>query len=614
LFFEAFGVQSLAMFLRRNRRIVDGETYEYWTLVKTVRTANGPRQQIVATLGKEPGLESQWRHGWEEVADLLEGRAPAPIQGQLGEPLSAAPRPQWTQVDLRGLRVERVREFGQVYLALSLWRRLGLHTLLHELIEPGAERVPWELTACILTLARFCGQKSELEVAERWYADSALEDLLGVPLARINDARLYRGLDVLLQQKDQLCARLHERYQDWFGVEFEFLLYDVTSTYFEGQALRNEKAARGYSRDQRPDCKQVNIGLVVTPEGLPVGYEVFAGNTADVTTVEDMVELLEKKYGKPQRIWGMDRGMVSEENIDFLRARGASYLVGTPKSQLKAFERPLLEQKDWTEVQPGVEVKLLAHPDGAEGEKYVLCRSSARREKEIAMLERQRQRLRAQLDKTHASLQRRPAKDPGTIERRIGRWLGRFPAAERLIEVHVERDASGRACGLKITDRAERTAWAQEAHGAYLLRTNCTAEDPAKLWRWYIQLTEAEEAFRISKSDLSLRPVFHQKTERVEAHILVCFLSLALWRTLEMWMRGKGLGDCARQLLKEVATVRSMDVVLPVREPDSETPRELRLRVVARPDRPVAELLHRLGLELPTAPKTVQNVVDKNSL
>jgi hypothetical protein len=259
-----------------------------------------------------------------------------------------------------------------------------------------------------------------------------------------------------------------------------------------------------------------------------------------------------------------------------------------------------------------VEVKLVAHPDGQGQEQYVLCRSSARRQKEAAMIEGARQRLRVQLDKTHALLQRRPAKDAGKIERRIGRWLGRFPAAERLIEVLVERDAQQRACGLKITERAERSQWAAHAHGAYLLRTNCLEKDPAQLWRWYMQLTQAEDAFRISKSDLRLRPVFHQKTERVEAHILVCFLSLALWRTLEQWMRGKQLGNCARQLVKEVATVRSLDVLLPIREPSSNETREVRLRVVARPDRPVAELLVRLGLELPCAPRQVQIVVEKN--
>lgn len=600
------------MFLRRNRRTVDGQTYEYWTLVRTVRTAKGPRQEVVASLGKTPGLDQRTRHGWENIAEMLEGRCAAPRQGELGQSLSEEPPPQWAQVDLRGVSVERVREFGQIYLALSLWRRLGLHQVLKEVMEPGREDVPWELTACILTIARFCDQKSELEVAERWYADSALEDLLGVPFPQINESRLYRGLDVLHEHKDKLCQHLHERYQSWFGIEFEFLLYDVTSTYFEGQALANKKAARGYSRDQRPDCKQVNIGLVVTPEGLPVGYEVFSGNTADVTTVEDMVELMETKYGKPKRIWVLDRGMVSEENIDFLRQRQARYIVGTPKSQLKKFEARLLEDKDWTEVQEGVEVKLVAHPDGEDNEQYVLCRSSARRQKEEAMIELARQRLRAQLDKLHASLQRRPVRDAEKVGRRIGRWLGRFPAAERLIEVVVERDGQQRACALKITQRAERTQWAAHAQGAYLLRTNCTEKDPVQLWRWYMQLTQAEDAFRISKSDLNLRPVFHQKTQRVEAHILVCFLNLALWRTLEQWMRGKHLGNCARQLVKEVGTVRSMDVVLPIRDASSKEMSQVRLRVVARPDRPVAELLVRLGLELPSVPKLVQNVVEKN--
>jgi transposase len=600
------------MFLRRNRRRVGGETYDYWTLVKTVRTAKGPRQQVVAMLGKSPGLDSGSRHGWEEVADLLEGRPPAPVQGRLGEEVDPPPAPQWTQVDLRGLRVERVRDFGQVYLALSLWRRLGLHTLLRDLIESGREQVSWELTSCILTLARFCGQRSELEVAQRWYADSALEDLLGVPVEQINDTRLYRGLDILHAHKEQLCRHLQQRYQSWFGVEFEFLLYDITSTYFEGQAEGNHKAARGYSRDHRPDCKQVNIGLVVTPEGLPIGYEVFSGNTVDVTTVEEMVELMEGQYGQPKRIWVMDRGMVSEDNLDFLRERGARYLIATPKKQLKRFEAQLLEQTNWSEVQPGVEVKLVAHPDGAEQEQYILCRSAARQQKERAMLERQRQRLRAQLDKLHTSLQRRPARDAAAVERRIGRWLGRFPAAERLVNVTVQRNKQGQACGLEILEQDDRAQWAQHAHGAYLLRTNCTEKDPNQLWRWYIHLTQAEAAFRVSKSDLSLRPVFHQKTHRVEAHILVCFLSLALWRVLEQWMHGKGLGDCARQLIKEVATVRSLDVVLPIKQPQGDEVQHLRLRVVARPDRPVAELLHRLGLQLPTAPKQVQNVVEKN--
>jgi transposase len=435
--------------------------------------------------------------------------------------------------------------------------------------------------------------------------------MLGVRVAQINDARLYRGLDVVLANKDRLCTHLQARYQSWFGVDFEFLLYDVTSTYFEGQAEGNPKAARGYSRDHRPDCKQVNIGLVVTPEGLPIGYEVFAGNTADVSTVEDMVELMESKYGQAKRIWVMDRGMVSEDNLDFLRERQARYLVATPKKKLKVFEEQLLEKEGWAQVQAGVEVKLVDHPDGTGAEQYILCRSAGRQAKEWAMLERQQKRLRAELDKLHQSLGRRPAKDPGAVERRIGRWLGRFPAAERLLNVTVQRNSQGRACGLEIIEKSDHVDWAQHAHGAYLLRTNCTEKDPAQLWRWYIHLTQAEECFRISKSDLNLRPVYHQKPKRVEAHILVCFLTLALWRVLEQWMNGKGLGDCARQLIKEVATVRSMDVVLPVKEPGSDATRELCLRVVARPDRPVAELLHRLGLQLPNAPRAVQKIVEK---
>jgi transposase len=524
----------------------------------------------------------------------------------------AESKPFWAEVDLAGLRVERVRDFGHVYLGLSLWRRLGLHTVLRQVLPPGQEEVPWDLTACILTLARFCGQKSELEVAERWYEQSALDDLLDVAPAQVNDARLYRGLDAILPHKEALCGHLQKRYESLFGVRFEFLLYDVTSTYFEGQAVGNEKAARGYSRDQRPDCKQVNIGLVVTPEGLPVGYEVFAGNRADVTTVEDMVRMMEEKYGKAERIWVMDRGMVSEDNIDFLRARGARYLVGTPKRQLRQFEARLLEEKDWTEVQPGIQVKLIHHPDQDGGEIYVLCKSAARQEKEAAMLELRRQRLKQELEKIDATLKRKPVTDAGPIERRIGRWMGKYPAAERLVEAKVVRNGAGAACGLEIQERGGPSEWARHAHGAYLLRTNCTEMNPVALWRWYMQLTQVEDAFRISKSDLYLRPVFHQKTERVDAHILVCFLSLVLWRTLENWMKCRGLGTCARQLIGEVATVRRVDVVLPMRAKAGEALTEVRLRVVTRPEGPAAELLSRLGLELPTAPKRIQNVVEKN--
>lgn len=598
------------MFLRRHRKQAAGETYEYWTLCESIRTAAGPRQRVVATLGKLGEEAPAHKAGWEDIDALLEGR-PVARQRELGEPVEAdgAARERWELVDLGGVRVERAREFGAVWLGLALWRRLGLHTLLRELIEPGEEEVPWESVACLLTVARFCGQRSELGVAERWYPRTALEDLLGVGWEKVNEDRLYRGLDVLAAHKEKLCAHLLQRYQSWFGVRFEFLLYDVTSTFFEGQAAANQQAEHGFSRDQRGDCKQVCIGLVVTPEGLPLAYEVFAGNRADVTTVEEIVKMMEEKYGVAERIWVMDRGMVSEENIAFLRGRGARYLVGTPKSQLRRFEAELLAHDGWHEVQSGLEARLIAHPDGRGQEQYVLCRSTARREKEAAMLAQQSEALCGHLAALDAALQKHPQDDIESVGRRIGRWQGRSPAAAKLIAAAVRRDGQGRACGLTLSCPLERGRWAAHAHGAYLLRTNCLEQDPAQLWRWYIQLTQAEAAFRTAKSDLGLRPIYHQIAPRVEAHILVCFLALALWRTLEMWMTGKGLGTCARQLIEEIATIKSMDVVLPVRRGQERT--EVRLRVVARPERRVAELLTRLGLELPTRSRVLENVVQK---
>jgi transposase len=600
-----FFAHIVAVFLRRHCKNARGESYHYWTLVKTVRTARGPRHQIIAHLGKLDDPEVAAARGWHDLDALLEGKPPA-TQLELGCTPPPPPQPLWCQVDLRGVRVERVRQFGRVYLALALWRRLGLHQLLARLLPAGGEEIGWDWIGCVLTLGRFCAQPSELSVAERWYEDTALEDLLGIPMEKINDARLYRGLDELHAHKDALCAHLLARYRDWFGVAYEFLLYDVTSTYFEGLAAKNEKAARGYSRDRRPDCKQVCIGLVVTPEGLPIAYEVFAGNRADVTTLEDIVRLMEEKYGQAKRVWVVDRGMVSEENLEWLRERGATYLVGTPKSQLKTYEAALLEKADWQVVREGLEVKLVSSAEGQE--RFILCRSADRAAKEAAMLQRQLDRLRGELNKLDARLRRKPSGELEAVGRRVGRWLGRYPAAAGVLTVAVVKDGQGRACGLTVADRTERLAWARLAHGAYLLRTNHASSDPAALWRWYIQLTQAEAAFRTGKSDLHLRPVFHQKTVRVEAHILVSFLSLALWRSLEQWMRAKRLGDCARQLLLELDELRSMDVVLPTMESG-----EVRLRVVARPEKALAQLLAHLGLELPRAPKLVENVVQKTA-
>lgn len=596
------------MFLRKNRKRFDGEIYEYWTLCETVRTERGPRQRVVASLGKFS--EEDLASGWEDIEALLDGRRPAPKQRQLFDPQSVSePALGWELADLQNLSVERAREFGCVFLALALWRRLGLHELLTELIEPGREEISWADVAAVLTVGKFCGQASELGIAEEWYARTALEDLCGIPVEAINDDRLYRALDKVGAHKDRLCQHLMERYRQWFGVRFEFLLYDVTSTYFEGLAEKNTKAARGYSRDQRSDCKQVCIGLVCTPEGLPLNFEVFAGNRADVTTVEDIVGKMEDRFGQAERIWVMDRGMVSEANIEFLRQRKALYIVGTPKSQLRAYEAELAETENWIEVENGVEARLVDHPDGKGQERYVLCRSSARGAKERAMLERQMNNLTEEMIKIDRSLRRRAQSDLEKIGRRIGRWQGKYPAAARLLEIELIKDNKGCARALRLSCPLREGEHPLLTKGAYLLRTNCTETDPAKLWRWYIQLTQAEAAFRTVKSDLGLRPIYHQKTERVEAHLLVCFLSLALWRSLEMWMRSKGLGSSARKLVAAFSTVRSMDVTVPVKR--AERTITLRLRTVAKPDPDVALLLAHLGLHLPKGSKLIQNVVEK---
>jgi transposase len=605
------------MFLRRKTKSARGVGYSYWHLCRTVRTARGPRQQVVASLGKlDPTESAGLRGGWDDLPALLRGEtppprpltAPLPGFGALDENASDSAS-RWEPADLRALRVERSRDFGECYLALSLWHRLGLDKLLGELLPAGREQVGWAHSAALLTVARFCAQRSELGVAEHWYDTTALDELLGIDTKLVNDDRLYRTLDQLGQHKDKLCTHLMTRYRQWFGVRFEFLLYDVTSTYFEGQAEDNPQAQRGYSRDQRSGNKQVCIGLVCTPEGLPLSFEVFAGNRADVSTVEDIVRAMENKYGQAERVWVMDRGMVSEANLAFLRERKARYLVGTPKSWLRAHERTLLEQSDWKTVQDGLEVRLVEQPGGEPGERYVLCRSGARAEKERAMLQRQSERLTEELIKIDAWLRRSPQVDQETVGRRIGRHLGKYPAAAAIVVSEVIRNAEDRAAGLRISSRLDAGQKAHRQKGAYLLRTNCEETDPVLLWKWYIQLTQAEAAFRTAKSDLGLRPVFHQKEDRVQAHILVCFLALALWRTLEQWMHSKGLGTCARQLVKEVAAIKSVDVIVPVRRGERVT--ELRLRVVTTPEPACAQLLAHLALRLPKGAREISNVVPK---
>lgn len=594
-------INTVSMFLRRNTKKKGGVDYDCWTLVESVRTARGPRQRIVATIGKLPGLDREERIGWDEIGRILSGK-PRPRPGLFDQP---GDPPSWATVNLNGVRVERLRRFGDVYLGLLLWTRLGFAEFCKEQIPSGREEIPWSIMAAVLVLARFCAPSSELQIAESWYAKTALDDLLGVRSDKIIEDRLYRALDALLPHKDELCRHLQKRYGELFGSTFDFMFYDITSTYFEGNAKANPQAKRGYSRDGRPDRPQVCLGLVTTREGLPLSFEVFDGNRPDVTTTQEMVEIMEAKYGKANRVWVMDRGMVSEDNLEYLRSTGARYLVGTPKSLLKKFERQLLEQ-GWQKVQPGVDVKLCHSPDGTE-ETFVLCRSVGRKEKENAILNRFVNSLETRLLKLAGQAQAGKARDRQRVERKIGRLLERNSRAASLFSIEVTETGTGKEARLsiKITKNEDRYQWAMETGGSYILRTNWAETDPKTLWNTYIQLTEVEDSFRIEKYDLGMRPIFHHKQDRTQAHILVCFLALTLWRTLQQWMKASGLGTAPRKLLEELRELKSLDVLLPTQG------KTIRLRMVATPARELKVLLQRMKILIPNRSRRIENVVEK---
>jgi len=566
------------MFIRPCYRRKDGKRHAYWALMESYRTERGPRQRVVAYLGQ---LDEPHRLGVKEAAEGKQG----PRQKRLFDDV----RPQWVEVDVKRLRVENRKDFGGPWLGLELIDQLGLKEFLDRTIPTGREEVSWSLMALVLVLCRLCNPSSELHIAEHFYAQSALPDLLGIPPEKINEQRLYRALDALLPHKESLEVFLKKRLGDLFGLEYDLLLYDVTSTYFEGQAEANPSAKRGYSRDHRPDCKQVCIGLVVSKCGMPLGYEVFAGNRTDVTTLQEIVQTMERRYGRADRIWVGDRGMVSADNIAFLKQSGRRYIVGTPKSMLKQFEPELLSE-DWRTIRDGLEVKLCPSPDG--DETFVLCRSRDRRKKEKAMHGRFEQRIEEGLRHIEASCHKQRLQ-PLIVAQRLGRLLGQNSRAAGLFETEVRTAADGRA-SLHWKKIETWRDWAALSEGCYLLRSNVVEWSDEELWKAYIQLTEAEAAFRIHKSDLRLRPIWHQKEERVLAHILVCFLAYVLWKTLSQRCQRAGLGHEPRRVFEELGKIQLVDVVLPTRQ---ET--EIRRRCVTQPTDHQAILLTRLQFRLP---------------
>lgn len=568
------------MYLRHATVTKNGKSHTYWRLVRSVRTGDKVRQQTVAQLGE---LDAAGRVRARALAEAIVGIERQP--GLFDEPLPA----ESVSVELRRFCLERGRRFGDVWLGLRLWQALHLDTLLEDWLPQGREEVPWAKMAAVLVLARLCEPSSELHIAEDWFRRTALGDLLGIADDKVNDDRLYRALDRLLPYKAILELHLQKRLGRLFGLEYDLLLYDITSTYFEGQAAANPQAQRGHSRDHRRDCKQVLIGLVVSRDGYPLGYEVFAGNRHDSTTLQEIVTRMEDFYGRQGRIWVLDRGMVSAASLAWLKQRGSRYIVGTPRSRLKQFARAL-RHGDWETLREGLEVQRC--PDGAGIETFILCRSAARADKEQAMRARFVTRIETGLKKIRAACRRQRCA-PGKIERRLGRLLGKNTRAAGLFRVVVEKRSAGGA-RIRWRRRGPAQAWARSSQGCYVLRSNVADWDAEELWRAYMHLTDAEAAFRIHKTDLSVRPVWHQTAGRVQAHLLVCFLAYVLRKTLEGWMARAGLGNSPTTVLEELGRIQSTDVVAPTTDG-----RTIRLRCVVRPDKAQSLLLDHLGLKLP---------------
>ena len=574
------------MYLKRCGPSKSKNEHLYWELVESFRTERGPRQRVVAYLGDISQSECQ---ELKREAEDKKGYWQSRLFDAEGEP-------EWGEVDTKRVRVGRVRDFGGYWLGLHMLDKLELNSFLEQTLPHGREDIDWSIMSLALVLWRLCEPSSELYMVEHLYEKSPLADLLGISEEKMNDHRLYRSLDKLLPHKAALEKHLKERLGELFHLEYDLLLYDVTSTYFEGEAADNRQAKRGYSRDHRPDCKQVCIALVVSREGLPLGYEVFDGNRHDVTTVEDIVTKIESQYGRSERIWVMDRGMISDDNLEFLQSKKRRYIIGTPKSQLKNFEQELLSQ-DWEQIRDGLEVKACRSPEGEET--FVLCRSKERGLKEKAIHERFEKRIDKGLEKIAESCRKRKQK-VGSIERRVGRLLGANTRAAGLFKVEVKegKDSKVEIAWQKVEIWRQ---WAELSEGYYMLRTNIKDWKAGDLWEAYIQLTQAETAFRIHKSDLKLRPIWHQKEDRVKAHILVCFLAYVLWKMLGQMCKRAGLGNEPRKVFDEIAQIKVVDVVLSTKQGTTITK-----RCISQPTKAQSVLLQKLNLQLPQYMKTYQ--------
>jgi transposase len=588
------------MFLRPNHRGKDGKDHTYWSLVETVRTPDGPRQKTLCYLGElNSSAQARWLTTVEVFNEQGETRQLKLFPSHAETP---SDDPQVARVLLNKVRLERTRQFGSCFLGLELWKRLELDRFFEQAVDSESADVPWSRVAALLAINRLCAPGSELAIEQRWYPSTALDDLLQIEDGKINDTRLYRCLDRILPHKTKLERHLKNRYGELFGAEFDVLLYDLTSTYVEGAAEKNPMVRRGYSRDHRPDCEQLMIALIVNNEGFPFSYETFDGNRSDVSTMETILRMVERKYGKARRIWVFDRGIVSEENLAAIRKRGGQYLTGTPRSQMKQFEAELLKE-DWTQVRPEVEVRKVAIPQGEET--YILCRTAGRKEKEKAIRNRFSNSMETALKGLEKTIDKGRLKDRNKMERRLGRIQARHPQVNDLYDVALKDTAAGVRLFWQIKE--DRKNWRESREGAYLLRTNLKAETTEELWAKYMQLTEAEASFRALKSELSVRPLFHQLEPRVKAHVMVAFLGYALWVTLKHLLKRRppivpkpsaGVENAQPMTpMKAIAllsTLQSADIVLPTTDG-----REIRLRRITEPTAEQKLLLRQLGMRLP---------------
>ena len=580
------------MFLKRRVRHKDGKDHIYYSLCESLRVHPGRViQRQVLHLGE---LNTTQVESWQRTLEVIDGDGSSQrLQRRLFADREGTAPPEADdviEIRLSSLRVREPRRFGDCWAGCKLWQELGFDAFWQKHLEDERGEVPWAKVLELLTVNRLLDPRSELFVHEKWFPQTAMDVLLDCDFAVAHKDRLYRCLDRIVAHKAELEQHLAAKWKDLFGASFDLILYDLTSTYFEGRAQAVAKAKRGYSRDHRPDCKQLVIALVVTTEGFPLTYEVFDGNKIDSTTLKDIVDAVETKHGKARRVWVFDRGITTEDNLQWLRERGAYYLVGTPKPQLNAFEQHLTGQ-DWQKAASEVEVKLCPTDD----EVYVLARSQGRVQKEQAMRRRVLKACVRDLIKLKRSIARGSLKDPKLIERRIAHLEERHRPMWRFLK-HCCYDESNQ----RLEWEWNRQKWqaAVKRDGAYLLRAHWPGQhSAAELWQTYVQLTEAEAAFRTLKSELKVRPIWHQLGRRVEAHIMVAFLGYALQVCLKKLAARNAPSLTSWQVLQHLRKIVLVDV-----EFDTADGRAITLPRITIPEKEQAALLLQLGWTLPDQP------------